>query len=176
MTIFKYFIIGTVLFLFTLIQSFVYATDIDLHRYTGRWYEQARLPNFFQKKCAASFAEYTLNPDSTIKVYNFCDKFDGTTEDITGEAKIYAKDSSGRSLIVSFNFINDIINFFTGVNYYIYYVNEDYKYAIVGSPKKDTLWILTREEKLDSETLSTLVIKAHELGFDTTALIYDMRQ
>lgn len=149
--------------------------EFHLENYLGRWYEQARLPTFFQKNCASSFAEYTLNTDSTIKVYNMCYKFDGSTEDITGKAKIYPKDPSGRSLIVSFNFINDIINFFAGVNYYIYYVDEAYQYAIIGSPKKDTMWILTRNEKIDENVLKTLVTKSEQIGFDVSKIIYDTR-
>lgn len=151
------------------------AFEFNLAHYLGRWYEQARLPNFFQKNCASSFAEYSLNTDSTVKVYNFCNKFDGTSEDITGKAKIYQKDPSGRSLIVSFNFINDIINFFAGVNYYIYYVDADYRYAIIGSPKKDTMWVLTREEILHADVLQNLVTKAQELGFDTSKIVFDKR-
>ena len=34
--------------------------SVDLDRYAGRWYEIARLPNRFQKKCAGEvIAKYT---------------------------------------------------------------------------------------------------------------------
>ena len=38
--------------------------SVDLSRYVGRWYEIARLPNRFEKKCADSVtANYALLPD-----------------------------------------------------------------------------------------------------------------
>ena len=33
------------------------ASSVDLNRYTGKWYEIARYPTFFQAGCASSTAE-----------------------------------------------------------------------------------------------------------------------
>ena len=42
---------------------------VDLSRYVGRWYEIARSPNRFQKKCLDSVtAEYSIRPDGKIDV------------------------------------------------------------------------------------------------------------
>ena len=43
--------------------------SVDLNRYVGRWYEIARLPNSFQKKCAdAVTANYTKRAGGKIEV------------------------------------------------------------------------------------------------------------
>ena len=48
---------------------------VDLSRYAGRWYEIARLPNRFEKKCADSVtATYTLRSDGKVDVVNRCRK------------------------------------------------------------------------------------------------------
>jgi len=40
--------------------------EVDLMRYAGRWYEIARLPNRFQKRCAGEVtANYTLRTEET---------------------------------------------------------------------------------------------------------------
>ncbi len=53
-------------------------SSVDLGRYAGRWYEIARLPNRFEKKCADSVtATYTLRTDGKIEVVNRCRKSSG---------------------------------------------------------------------------------------------------
>lgn len=148
----------------------------ELSRYLGLWYEQAHLPTFFQKNCDSSTALYSLNADGSVKVLNSCYKLDGTFTNITGKAKVDAKDASGKSFIVSFNFITDIINFFKGPNYHIYYIDQSYSHAIVGTPQKNMLWILTREKKIKPEVLDGLLTTSKQLGFDTSAIIDDKRE
>ena len=47
--------------------------SVDLRKYSGVWYEIARLPNKFQKDCASDVtADYTLQQDGKIKVVNRC--------------------------------------------------------------------------------------------------------
>ena len=116
-----------------------------------------------------------MKEDGNVKVLNTCFKSDGSIKDIIGKAKLDPKDPSGRSLLVSFNWVTDIVNFFKGVNYYVYFVDDSYKYAVVGTPKKDMLWILTRDEIVDSETLQRLLDIARQNGFNLSTLVYDMR-
>ena len=44
--------------------------SVDLQRYQGTWYEQARLPMFFQRNCAQSEAHYRLQDDGSVAVRN----------------------------------------------------------------------------------------------------------
>jgi apolipoprotein D and lipocalin family protein len=64
------------------------AERVDLARYTGRWFEIARLPTFFQKANEAAIADYGSNPDGTISVHNIAIRPDGSRRDIRGYAKI----------------------------------------------------------------------------------------
>lgn len=46
---------------------------LDLPRYMGTWYEIAKYPNWFQKKCKEEArAEYSLLPDGKVQVINRC--------------------------------------------------------------------------------------------------------
>ena len=70
------------------------ATSIDLSKYAGKWYEIARLPNRFQKKCAGdTTATYTLRPDGRVGVLNECRRSDGRVASVRGTAR--AADSGG---------------------------------------------------------------------------------
>jgi hypothetical protein len=41
--------------------------SVDLGRYSGKWHEIAKYPNWFQRGCiAGAVAEYTPQPDSSV--------------------------------------------------------------------------------------------------------------
>ena len=60
--------------------------SVDLKRYQGTWYEQARLPMFFQRNCAQSEAHYSLKPDGNVAVLNRCRTAEGEWEEAKGTA------------------------------------------------------------------------------------------
>jgi apolipoprotein D and lipocalin family protein len=44
---------------------------VDLNRYVGRWYEIAKYPNRFERKCDSNVtATYGIRPDGKISVVN----------------------------------------------------------------------------------------------------------
>ncbi|MDE4953126.1 lipocalin family protein, partial [Francisella tularensis subsp. holarctica] len=44
--------------------------NFQADKYLGKWYEIARFDNIFEKGMTNDYAEYSLNPDGTIKVIN----------------------------------------------------------------------------------------------------------
>ena len=77
-------------------------SSVDLDRYTGLWYEIAKIPNSFQKKCVSgTTAEYSLAEDERIRVVNTCVKSDGSLNEAEGVARI-ADPQTNAKLEVSF--------------------------------------------------------------------------
>jgi len=139
---------------------------VDLSRYQGTWYEIARLPLFWEKKCASHVtATYRLRADGKVTVLNQCRKADGTETASTGTAEIATSDGSNSKLKVSFFWP------FQG-DYWILALDENYNWALVGTPNLKNLWVLSRNPQLDGATLNSLIDRAHQLGFDTEKLIY----
>jgi apolipoprotein D and lipocalin family protein len=137
---------------------------VDLSRYVGEWYEIARLPNGFQKKCADSVtANYTLRSDGSIKVVNRCRKDSGEFTTATGKAKIVDKKTNAK-LKVSFFWP------FYG-KYWVLDLGPNYEYAVVGEPGRDYLWILSRTPEMDQALYEQLLAKMQARGFDTTRMI-----
>ena len=64
--------------------------QVDLARYTGRWYEIATFPQRFQKGCTDSCAEYRLQDDGKIEVLNSCFR-NGKVETAKGKAWVADK-------------------------------------------------------------------------------------
>lgn len=145
-------------------QELEVVSSVDLSRYVGQWYEIARLPNRFQKKCAGSVtANYTLRSDGNIRVVNRCRKASGEFTTATGKAKIVDKKTNAK-LKVSF------IWPFYG-NYWILDLGPDYEYAVVGEPGRDYLWILSRTPQMDEALYQQLLARMQARGFDTTRMI-----
>jgi apolipoprotein D and lipocalin family protein len=138
--------------------------EVDLNRYAGLWYEIARLPNSFEKGLECVSAEYTLRDSGKIRVVNkgFSAK-KGAYKTARGRAWIPDEKWPGR-LKVSFFWP------FAG-NYYIIELDEEYKYALVGDPSREYLWVLSRTRKLDDAIYSKLLDTASYNGFDTGQLV-----
>ncbi len=72
-------------------------SSVDLKRYTGQWYEIARLPNRFEKNCAGEVtANYTLRDDGRINVVNRCRKTNDEWEEAEGVARIVNKTTNAQ--------------------------------------------------------------------------------
>ena len=138
--------------------------SVDLKRYQGRWYEIARLPNRFQKKCVSDVtATYSLQVDGKIEVLNTCKKSDGEIAQSTGTARLADKAGPSSKLKVTFFWP------FSG-DYWVLDIDSDYQRALVGTPNRDYLWILSRTPALAREQYEQLVSRAKSFGFDTAKL------
>jgi apolipoprotein D and lipocalin family protein len=137
---------------------------VDLTRYAGRWYEIARLPNRFEKKCADSVtATYTLRSDGKVDVVNRCRKANGEYTTATGKAKIVDKKTNAKLKVTFFwPFYGD---------YWILDLGSNYEYAVVGAPNRDYLWILSRTPQLDEQLYQRLLREMATRGFATDRMI-----
>lgn len=146
--------------------------SVDLTRYSGRWYEIARLPNRFEEKCASDVtAEYTLLSADKIKVVNQCRKKDGRVSNAEGAAKL--ADKRGANSRLKVRFAPGFLSFIPAVwgDYQIIELAPDYSHALVGEPGRKYLWILSRTPRMDEETYKRLTERAAAEGFDVAKLV-----
>ena len=142
--------------------------NVDINSYKGTWYEVARFEHFFEKGCKNVTATYNLRDDEKIDVINRCTNIeDNKKKEATGIA--YATDDTNSKLKVSF------FRPFYG-DYWIIDVDKDYKVALVGSPSREYLWILSRTKTIDEKTKGNLLIKAAAFGFDTKKFIWTIQE
>jgi apolipoprotein D and lipocalin family protein len=137
-------------------------SHVQLKRYMGRWYEIASLPNFFQRHCRCTTANYTLS-GKEVKVLNQCYK--GSQYQLSAaHAKAWPVAGSHNSkLKVRFFWP------FTG-DYWVLYLSKDYQQAIVGTPSRNYLWILARTKHISDKRFLQLVSIAKSKGYDLTEL------
>lgn len=145
--------------------------EVALDRYAGQWYEIARLPNRFQKKCAGEVtANYTLQPDGKISLLNRCRLETGEYIQAKGVARLAGKKQSNSMLKV--RFAPAFLSFIPQVwgDYQILALSPDYMNALVGDPGRKYLWILSRAPRMDEAAYNRLVQEARAQGFNVGLL------
>ena len=140
-------------------------TTVDLKRYQGKWYEIARLPNFFERKLKCTSAIYTLRDDGKITVLNAGHYITDPKRSTSSEGVAWVPDkNSPAKLKVQFFWP------FSG-DYWIMDLDKDYRYVLVGDPDLKYLWILAREKAMDEKTYRMLIQKAIDNGYSVENII-----
>ncbi|MDP1829182.1 MAG: lipocalin family protein [Archangium sp.] len=138
---------------------------VDLQRYLGTWYELASFPQSFQKGCTGSTANYSLLPDGDVQVVNRCrlNSLEGEEKVATGLARVVDKDTNAK-LEVSF------FRPFWG-DYWVIQLDPEYRYAVVGHPGRDYLWILSRTPTVDEAVYEGIVAGLKADGYPLDRLV-----
>ena len=139
---------------------------VDLDRYLGRWYEIASIPQYFQRGCVATQALYSLREDGRIRVENECrvDSLDGEVRRAEGVAWVEPGDASNAKLRVRFFWP------FSGA-YWVIDLDPGYRWAVVGHPSRDYLWILSRRPVLDESVYDAILGRLEAQGYDPALLV-----
>lgn len=81
----------------------------------------------------------------------------------------YATDDSFSKLKVSF------FRPFYG-DYWVLLLDDNYKYAVVGAPSKEYLWILSRKKTITNNVKNTILSKLPTLGFPIEKLMWTIQE
>lgn len=144
--------------------------SVDLTRYSGRWHEVARLPQRFQDssrlRCEEANATYFPAAAGGISVLNECVNGLDPARGIHSVRGIAypVEGSHNARLRVSFfwPFYGD---------YWVLGLDPDYQWAVVGTPNRRNLWILSRSPALAAPQMEQALVIARAQGFDTSRLI-----
>jgi apolipoprotein D and lipocalin family protein len=143
---------------------------VDLARYAGTWHEISRLPNLFQASCDRSWARYEPRADGTLAIENACVTRRGRCRQVVGSAEPVPCSGNAR-LRVRFSGLAALVPVPREGNYWIIALDDDYRWAMVGTPDRRFLWILARDTCLEPEVYAGLVAQARDLGFPVDRLI-----
>jgi apolipoprotein D and lipocalin family protein len=143
---------------------------VNLDRYGGDWFEVARFPNRFQRTCAGDVrATYTRRSDGRIDVINRCRTADGGVIEAQGLARVVDARTSAKLKV---RFAPAVLSFLPLVwgDYWIVGLADDYSWAVVGSPDRAYLWVLSRTPALGAERAAAAWAVARANGFDIERL------
>jgi apolipoprotein D and lipocalin family protein len=152
------------------------AKDINLNKYLGRWFEIARKPLYFQKKCDYNVsAHYSLNANGKIKVDNRCYSQNGQLQQSIGEAAVQNAPVNSKLKV---SFLPQALRWLPvgRGDYWILKIDENYQVALVGTPNRKYLWLLSRSQTLDPAISKEYLQYAESLGYDLKDLIHTKQQ
>ena len=150
--------------------------NVDLKRYQGTWYEQARLPMFFQRNCAQSQAQYTLKPDGNVAVLNRCLTEDGEWQEAKGTATPQVPGKTDKLWVEFDNWVSTLLPGVTKGDYWVLRVDPEYQVALIGGPSHKYLWILSKKPHLDEAMYQSYLETARQYGYDLSKLIKTPQQ
>lgn len=137
------------------------AKDVDLARFMGTWYEVAVIPNGPQKGCADTVVHYRLHGEG-FELLNTCWKGE-KYKPYHGKAKPVEAGSKSKFYARFFMIL--------GADYWILDVDPQYRWASVGNPDRDRLWIISRTPTLEAAAYDALVARAKAQGFPVEKLV-----
>lgn len=143
---------------------------LDVPRYMGTWYEIAKYPNRFQKKCAGfTSAEYRLKSDGKVQVINRCQLAEGGISEAIGIARQIGTATSPKLKV---SFAPAWLSFIPAVwgNYWVIDLDDDYRLAAVSEPNREYLWVLSRTPKVNQASYDALLGRLANKGFDVQKL------
>jgi apolipoprotein D and lipocalin family protein len=144
--------------------------SLDVPRYMGTWYEIAKFPNWFQKKCVSNTqAVYSIRPDGNLKVLNSCKTADGEITQAEGTARQQGPKDSPKLQV---RFAPEWLSFLPMVwgEYWVIDLDTQYQVAAVSDSKREYLWVLSRTPQLDKKTYDELLLRLRDQQFDTRKL------
>lgn len=136
---------------------------LNLEKFSGQWYEIARFENSKKGKVAGMKVDYSLKSNQDLEVtYTYY------KEHLEGQAKtsshtLKVPDSNQNARLVKKQGL-------TETNYWILEVGDQYNYAVIATPAKDHLWILSRKPQMNDELYDKLIAQLELQGFATDKL------
>lgn len=138
------------------------SANFDASRYVGRWYEVARYPNPFQADCPGAIADYGLSDTSgVLTVRNTCLDADGQP---AGSISGTATDEGLGRLSVRLQGVP------VAAPYWVLWVDEGYRTAVVGAPNGRVGWILNRDPDIPADRLAAAREVLDFNGYDLNQL------
>lgn len=146
-------------------------SNLDPSRYSGRWFEIARLPNRVQVKCAGDVtADYQRRQGGGFVVVNRCRDNAGRTTDAEGVARVVEGQPPS---VLQVRFAPSFLSLlpFVWGDYQVIALDDQHTYSVVGTVDRKYLWVLSRTPVMDPDRYQRLLAIAEHQGFDASKLV-----
>ena len=138
--------------------------QVEIEQYMGTWYAVASIPTTFERDCVrGTTATYELLEDGKVRVTNTCTREDGTSFEAVGRAWIPNPDEPAKLKV---SFVSLFGKWLFGGDYWILELDQDYRYAVVGHPKRRYGWILSRTPEIPEIQLQGIFDRLEEAGYN----------
>lgn len=142
----------------------LHTATVDLDRYMGRWYVIASLPPRAERGHVGSFVEYSRRSDGRINALSYF-------RDTTFIPDLQSQAGTATVAVDRGNALWTIDAGWSSQDTAILYVDDDYRYAVVGRPGRDAAWILCREIYVDDDNYEQLLGVLAANGYDRSRVL-----
>jgi len=149
---------------------------LDLERFLGHWHGVAWLPLPAQRRCAGELTlEYAPRDDGLIAVHSACLDEEGHLGESHGVLRQPEPLREPAKLQLRFApaWLDRLR--FVWNEHWVIGLDRDYRWAMVGEPRRRYLWILGREARMDYHLFEDLKAIARRMGYDLAPLIVPRR-
>jgi apolipoprotein D and lipocalin family protein len=145
--------------------------SLNVPGYMGTWYQVAWFPNRFQKQCVSDTrATYNRRADGNVDVLNRCKTADGSFDDAQGLARPAGSQLQGDTLRpaqLEVSFLPAYLRWLPiWGSYWVLELANDGRYAVIGEPTREYLWVLSRSANLSATDESGIRSRLAQLGYD----------
>ena len=145
-------------------------SELSVERYMGRWYEIAKLPNWFQRKCVAdTSAQYSLLPEGGVQVLNQCRRQSGEMDQALGLAR---QQGGANSPKLKVRFAPAWLSWVPAVwgDYWVIDLDPAYELVAVSEPRREYLWVLSRTPTVEPTRYAALLARLSAMGLPVDKL------
>ena len=137
---------------------------VDMDRYLGRWNVIANIPYFLENGKVASYDTYAKRPDGKLdNIFTFRKgSFVAPEQSWHGTAWV-TNTTTNAEWKVRF-----IWPFYS--TYLVLELDPDYRWAVVGTPGRDLLWILARDRQMSAADYEHVLSLIEKQGYDRTKI------
>jgi apolipoprotein D and lipocalin family protein len=137
---------------------------VDLDRYLGDWRVIANIPYYLENGKVATLDRYARRPDGRLdNTFLFRrGSFTAPEESWKGVAWIHNTTTNAEWRV---QFVWPV-----RLTYLIIDLDPDYRWAVVGHPSRNYLWILARDHSLPDDVYQAILQRAAQQGYDTSKI------
>ena len=139
---------------------------INYELYQGKWYEIARLPNSIEREFICITMTYEYKDDGIMLVSASGKNRSNLNEIKSFTAKAWIPDKNEPQKI-KMQFIWPVT-----LDFRLIHIDEKKGHAIIGSPNRRQLWILSREPMMSGNDISELKLILEKNQYNIELLIY----
>ncbi|MFC3902632.1 apolipoprotein D and lipocalin family protein [Acinetobacter marinus] len=143
---------------------------VDLHRFSGTWFEIARKPVSIERKSFHHITyEYHVVGENKLSTVLRYQTKEGRVIQLSGEAMVKNPPENSQYLV---SYAPKMLKKRKKTNFWIMRLDNDYQVCLVGNKKRTRLWLFARQSNIDPRIVDDYLEFAREQGFDTDDLIF----
>ena len=146
------------------------ADKLDLRRYAGTWYELARVPNKLETNCSADVtATYRVLGDGSMSLVTRC----VDNAERVNVAVAQAQSLPGAPAQMRLSYLPSWLDWWplSHDEHWVVMVDNDYRYAVVSDPSRESLSILSRTPMIEPRTYDSIVSRLREQRYPVERLV-----